>query len=503
MTLVYKIHPGIGIARVGRSAADPFIASDAPDADPVERDGSPFAGYKGPDRLVRRQAVRFRVLEYDRDAGGNERFVREVDGASARIRWTVRLGAAKAAGPVMVGRRRPDGARVVLPDFSRPRNAPPPGMSRADLIARVDYQLSGPDDRPAVVQGSIAGIPVMIGEAWTDSAGNLVVASGTGEARSWTTPPIGTEDFLNNPTWFDDISDGPIDAVVEFSDGRRETAAGAWVVAAPPDFAPHIHGVVTLHDVIADATGAVPAAIFFDDDILPLLQRGAALRWTNGLSLWGVLATHVADQRLRDPSPSSAAVRKTAAEDLRKVQLTLEDFRYTASQLRAIAALEAGMFTPGADPGRSAPDLGRSLDAAALLPTVGAGFFPGIEIGALATLADGFSEPFRLKRTSFQDHDLQRRTLEPGSVSQRMACPWQADFLECQGNWWPAQRPDIVRVLETGQEVNLPWTRGVETGDTNADHELMVAHFAQLGVLVRRAIGGTQKMVETGRHPDL
>ena len=33
---------------------------------------------------------------------------------------------------------------------------------------------------------------------------------------------------------------------------------------------------------------------------------------------------------------------------------------------------------------------------------------------------------------------------QPGDINAYMALPWQADFNECNTNWWPAQRPDIV-----------------------------------------------------------
>lgn len=52
-----------------------------------------------------------------------------------------------------------------------------------------------------------------------------------------------------------------------------------------------------------------------------------------------------------------------------------------------------------------------------------------------------------------------------------MALPWQADFYECQGAWWPWQRPDVVlpedfvrkpvtTAGENTREEFQAWTRG-------------------------------------------
>lgn len=35
--------------------------------------------------------------------------------------------------------------------------------------------------------------------------------------------------------------------------------------------------------------------------------------------------------------------------------------------------------------------------------------------------------------------------LKPGDITQRMAIPWQADFLACRDVWWPTARPvDVI-----------------------------------------------------------
>src|SRR5262249_54558994 len=65
--------------------------------------------------------------------------------------------------------------------------------------------------------------------------------------------------YANNDGWFDDVSDGPITATVTVTDTNGaavpvpvDPAGGAWVLCAPPDFAPRIRPVVTLYDLLFD-----------------------------------------------------------------------------------------------------------------------------------------------------------------------------------------------------------------------------------------------------------
>ena len=45
--------------------------------------------------------------------------------------------------------------------------------------------------------------------------------------------------YLENEGWYDDISDGPVTAHVKLTaTGDEFDAAGAWVLVAPPDYAP-------------------------------------------------------------------------------------------------------------------------------------------------------------------------------------------------------------------------------------------------------------------------
>jgi len=122
-----------------------------------------------------------------------------------------------------------------------------------------------------------------------------------------------------------------------------------------------------------------------------------------------------------------------------------------------------------------------------------------------------------------------------------MACPWQADFFECNTYWWPAQRPDDVLTLETyravidldSQLVQLDktdpdynarleallrqraaawssralWSRGLPQASYAGD-EAMVDNWHHLGFVVNQSADGEQfvldkvpQFVETERYP--
>lgn len=529
MASAYRVHPAIGVMRVGASRSGYFLAGESLSAGPLEIDDhgadTGFTGYKDHEYRMRRQAARFRVLEYEVRADGSETFVREITPDVARISWSVELAASKAAGREMrtLGSGGLSNERVVLPGTGW-RNEPPPGFSRGDLVATVSLSVTGAEVIPAEPpQGKILGRDLYIGEARTDAAGRLLVLPGYGEATTWAVsgaPGADMEDFLNNPTWYDDIADGPVDARLFFLDANgQETpqdpgtpADGAWVVAAPPDFAPDTLGVVTLWDVAQDAwsrkTGAPLQPVTWADDIEPLLTRAAGIQEVNSrIAAWGTIRDRVRAGGLDNPGPAAATARR---QIVALVDRAMKQHlgHITPLQVRVLAEYEAGRFTPGPDPAR-APDPGAVLDRAVLDRCVGSGMFPGIEIGAISWLKGLWAALGRLTRAAFTDYDeTTQTTLRAGSLGERMACPWHADFVECQDTWWPAQRPDVFRYDAMGQALNPPgeWHRGV--GITGADveprHRLaMVNHFAQLGVLERRDLGSGPILVEVGRDDAL
>src|SRR5437867_5923285 len=82
-----KIHPAIGIARLGNSPTEFFVGPEKPGVHTPPR-----GGYKDAQRRVKRQAARFRLFGYDKKG----KLVKEVTSADAKIEWTVHLANSKA-----------------------------------------------------------------------------------------------------------------------------------------------------------------------------------------------------------------------------------------------------------------------------------------------------------------------------------------------------------------------------------------------------------------------
>ena len=57
--------------------------------------------------------------------------------------------------------------------------------------------------------------------------------------------------FADSKGWFDDTSDGPITASVTLKNGNTlPVKDNAWVIVAPPKFAPYHYPIVTLYDTM-------------------------------------------------------------------------------------------------------------------------------------------------------------------------------------------------------------------------------------------------------------
>ena len=88
---------------------------------------------------------------------------------------------------------------------------------------------------------------VPLGEIRSDDDNLLLVLGGYGNAASPAGNTIGG--FWQNEGWYDDVSDGPVTASITLrSDGSTPAVEGAWVIVAPPKFAPHQDSVITLYD---------------------------------------------------------------------------------------------------------------------------------------------------------------------------------------------------------------------------------------------------------------
>lgn len=270
------IHPAIGVARVGNSASAWYLAPQVPDPPP-----QPLGYYRDAYGALKREGVQFRVYGYN--AAGEA--VRELTCGDADIQWHVHVANRKAQWyQWQIAMDIPEAAKTVLPL----RNAKVTDRSTLAIDAGLKT-IAGRDAPPVDLAGAFTGVPVKIGEMSTDADGRLVFLPAHGVSASPTGAPIFIEgddnSFINADDWYDDTCDGPVGATVRIG-GREIPCEAAWVVTAPPNYAPQVKAERTLYDLVYDLyvqAGwlTAPAVPSFTYDVYPILQRLSGLQWVN------------------------------------------------------------------------------------------------------------------------------------------------------------------------------------------------------------------------------
>ncbi|MFF0267464.1 LodA/GoxA family CTQ-dependent oxidase [Kribbella sp. NPDC004536] len=444
MVTTYKVHPAIGIARVGNSPDEFFVGPEHLGERP-----DPAGGFKDAQCRVKRQAARFRIFAHNDDGT-----VEELTDATAEISWTVHLVNAKAAHP------------------SR-GNSEPAGQVTIDPGPRT---LTGPDQRQLFDTGTIsfAGqstVTVPLGELRSDDDNHLLVLGGHGSSASPAGNVIGT--FWGNAGWYDDVSDGPVTATITLrADNSTPAVEGAWVIVTPPKFAPHQDSVTTLYDRVLQrmidlGLAPAPTTTSYTNDIYPILQRARDMRWVEG-----IFGAHTwPDPVTSQPVIDAIFARLRPSGDMPR--LNGGDSALTPTQYAHMQRWQAGNYTAdwtGVPPAQTdlTPD---GMDRAALEACVGGAFFPGIEAGGLSAgdrpiIETSYAGAFRIASS-----------VPAGTISQAMALPWQADFKACGDNWWPVPRPNDV-IPEGGGTAR--WDRDVASMDD------MVSLWHTLGFVVQQ-----------------
>lgn len=305
-----RIHPGIGIARLGNSADEYYIGPEVLKPAPTV-----FGSTRDAGGAIKRQAARFRVYGYDRF--GN--VVAEIQQAGdASIQWSVHLANKKAVWyQFNAAMDIPATVSLKVPL----RNAGVSGPDRAALAidpGKMTIMGLGMHDSSYVMTGNFQGTPVTLGELRTDSVGRLLVLPGFGTSASPANRPIYNplkpDSFNNADGWYDDVADGPVHAKVTIGNQVFE-ADSAWVASAPPNFAPDLVGWRNMDDLLRSVymqAGMlpVPQRLSFTEHVQPILERLSELQWVNK----GYLATFGAGSPLN--FADSVFMQKLAAAPL-------------------------------------------------------------------------------------------------------------------------------------------------------------------------------------------
>lgn len=437
------------------------------------------------------------------------------------------------------------------------------------------------------------GVPIKtLGDLLTDNAGRLVVLGGYGNAGG--DEPLTS--YGGSNTWHDDISDGPVYCTITFTDGSSVELT-AWVIVGSPDFAPEIVNISNLSDTMFDVgvrdfdlvpemcKGGVWNTAYcanFQRDILPIINRISRYQWVANVQPMMAFASNAFDYS--DPSEENLLNRQTyysyfrqadaqppnpdylPQEELFKMDgearfpmmilnsgsnsvSNINIMKFMAlndTQLFLLGQWANGYFTNDRN---YEPYPVSKLDTASVGNCVGLPMCPGIEVTWSMQNPAVYESPYVIKRYKDESYyfangltptrdECEGGGCEPGDLTKRMACPWQADFFQCtvqyinftdpavnkitdeDGNtvpmpptyysyWWPPQSPWDVLVGEftaegqlktnvpAGQQMN--YARGINS------FTQMVEFWYSLG-FIRDVNGGNKTypyMVETERNNDL
>jgi hypothetical protein len=264
---IFKIHPAIGVARLGDSRSAFFVGPEVPGR-PPEGDlmmGGAVPPFKDAGQ-IKRQGARFRVWQYEDNGRGKYHPVEEKTLASKDvewIEWSVHLANKKAEffefngliGDPVFG---PAGAAHPRRNGNPPRKTMwlDPGLRTISGLYKTAKLDKG--TAPAGSQEFWPAFPLSpaiteLGELRTDSVGRLVVLGGLGQMSTRAVPAAPITNYANNDGWFDDVSDGPVNARIKIRGIRNPIpAVGAWCLCGPPSFAPFARNVVSLWDTLID-----------------------------------------------------------------------------------------------------------------------------------------------------------------------------------------------------------------------------------------------------------
>jgi hypothetical protein len=288
----YRIHPAIGIARVGDSPDEFYIAPDQPAAKPIDCDrrGNPRLSPDGTKELpvthfkdaqgrIKRQAARYQIYVYD-DANPQGRALvlgDDVEGGGNRgklvdITWQVYPANKKAVWYEFRGVSGEAGYaadhRLRNADIDDPRARqqliidPGPQIVNVTTHRRAEFSRYGNPGYAATFPptGLWPHDIDTLGTALTDDHGRLLVLGGHGRSGTYKTgvgqPRI--DNYANTDGWFDDTSDGPVMArLVMYSaevDRLRyvDVEYPAWMVCGYPRYAPEMLDIVTMEEVVED-----------------------------------------------------------------------------------------------------------------------------------------------------------------------------------------------------------------------------------------------------------
>ncbi|MEM9463193.1 MAG: LodA/GoxA family CTQ-dependent oxidase [Myxococcota bacterium] len=331
----FRIYPSIGVARLGNGPAQKTQVAWSPEVPGKDMFATDLEFYTREGKL-KKMAQRFYIYECD-DKG---KPVRPIDPDKYDITWTVEVANKKPFwyefGNCLdlsivsenqdlsprVAREELAPARSVLrrnPNVLNMEERVPGGYDyRKELVNRppkVSVHASAPKHElggrfPFVpTNSSVSRLAksmgcddeeVNLGTIEYDDGlyegqirerykGTLIVYAGDGASASLNPSDLNTN-FADNSNWYDDICDGRVTATLTAKDGSEPTKtlddarSAAWLVTAPPNYAPQIDPLATMFDLTTGAAYTPQQEPPYAPSlslVLPLMFRLYRMQWVN------------------------------------------------------------------------------------------------------------------------------------------------------------------------------------------------------------------------------
>jgi hypothetical protein len=366
------------------------------------------------------------------------------------------------------------------------------------------------------------------------NSGRLIVTGGYGkasaaQAENGDVPCL--NDPIDNDGWFDDTSDGPVNAVILFNDGTHSQAVGGWCVTTDPSYAPQTRNVVSTWDDMFNAwvqkldlmpnlykNGSFNPDFqpSFGDDIQPIFHGAFLQRWNTNLPSKGVEGHHTMASITASTDPTQVVpdfknlIRNPDDPDDvtgGKMPLALGD---AGKSFLTVSSTQHFLMMQWFD-GKSTDTprnmgAGEKLDRAVLENCLGGRYSPGIDLTFIVRNPELFKQewqgetgPFRIDEEVLDYSDTAGKTaflgvgyvpnqpesVQPGDLSKFMSQPWHTDYNSCAihepdpnpvGNntlyWsWPAQRPVQVYPADLCIYEDGNWYLGQQRFSVRGDGE--------------------------------
>ncbi|MBL4692772.1 MAG: LodA/GoxA family CTQ-dependent oxidase [Magnetovibrio sp.] len=366
-----------------------------------------------------------------------------------------------------------------------------------------DYPVSFPSDYFEMY--NYDGPIETLGQLQIESdTGRLIVTGGYGKVSgikvNGKEPPL--KDAVDNDGWFDDTSDGPVNAVIVFDDQTTSSVVGGWFSETDPGYAPQTRNVVSVWDdtfntwveeldlvpdLYSDGKYNPSYQVSFLGEVLPVFYAALLQRWNTNFASKAINGhNHMAQITFKDNPKVQIPNFKSLIRDPNvseendvgvKMPLALGD---AMKRFLAVSKTQYFMLMQWFD-GKCIEDEpamggGETLDRVVMENLLGGRYSPGIDLGFIVRDVHlfkvnwkGETGPFRINEEPLDYSKVRKgkpflgvgylplRTamVQPGDLGKFLSQPWHTDYNSCAIHqtdpnpnndntlyWsWPAQRP--------------------------------------------------------------